>query len=294
MSITDTVKRSLAITLALSITTPALAKREPVVFAPTGKWVVSYDEDGCSMLHSYAAGDDKAVVIFRRYAPGSSFLLTLAGDPFRAKGRAKSATLRFGPDEDEIDLLFFSGKLGDNIPAMVFSQSTNGLSQPPEADETWPGKEAILARQRAIQSLEVSKAVRRPVRFELGSMEKPLAAFGKCIDDLVSNWGLDPETQKSLTRRPEAKRSPAKWDIEYPADMLLQGQPAIVNFRLMIDSSGAVQSCHIQRTTRLKEFDDAVCKSIMRRATFEPALDATGQPVASYYVSRVRFQIGDG
>jgi outer membrane biosynthesis protein TonB len=67
------------------------------------------------------------------------------------------------------------------------------------------------------------------------------------------------------------------------------GQGAIVNFRLLVDAAGSVTGCFIQQTTRLKEFDDAVCKSISRRAKFDPALDKDGKPILSYYNNTVRF-----
>jgi hypothetical protein len=73
--------------------------------------------------------------------------------------------------------------------------------------------------------------------------------------------------------------------------MLGIGQPAIVEFRLSIGADGVPLACHIQETTRPKEFDNAVCKSLMRRARFEPALDATGTAITSYYRNTVRFQI---
>lgn len=73
--------------------------------------------------------------------------------------------------------------------------------------------------------------------------------------------------------------------------MLMQGQPAIVEFRLSVGADGAPLSCHIQSTTRPKEFDEAVCGSLMKRARFSPALDAEAKPMTSYYRNTVRFQI---
>lgn len=73
--------------------------------------------------------------------------------------------------------------------------------------------------------------------------------------------------------------------------MLRQGKRAIVHFRLNVDAAGQPTACHIQQSTRPKAFDDAVCKAIMRNARFDPALDAEGQPVASYWLNSVVFHI---
>jgi len=73
--------------------------------------------------------------------------------------------------------------------------------------------------------------------------------------------------------------------------MLYAGQSAIVEFRMIVSDDGSPASCHIQSTTRPKEFDKAVCGSLMKRARFKPALDADGKPLASYYRNTVRFAI---
>jgi hypothetical protein len=73
--------------------------------------------------------------------------------------------------------------------------------------------------------------------------------------------------------------------------MLSAGQPAIVEFRLSVSADGVPTSCHIQLTTRPKEFDAAVCDSLMRRARFTPALDAEGKPLISYYLNTVKFAL---
>ena len=73
--------------------------------------------------------------------------------------------------------------------------------------------------------------------------------------------------------------------------MLRDGYEGIVNFRLLVDQAGKPTDCEVQRSTRPKEFDDAVCRAAMRRAEFEPALDAQGKPVPSYWIATVNFRI---
>jgi outer membrane biosynthesis protein TonB len=128
---------------------------------------------------------------------------------------------------------------------------------------------------------------------ETGSMRRPLAALDTCIDNLLISWGVDVEKHKTLSKQVKPLQSPDKWIVssDYPENMLSAGQPALVNFRLSIGPDGLPTACHIQAATRPKEFDNAVCKSVMRRARFSPALDATGQPLVSYYQSNVYFRL---
>ena len=116
-------------------------------------------------------------------------------------------------------------------------------------------------------------------------MAEPMDALRKCSWDTVKLWGLDVEQQKSLLRKPFPKDPHKPWfhSSDYPKMMAREGYEAIVNFRLIIDAAGKPRSCHIQTSTRPKEFDDAVCSGVMKRVRFNPALDTQGKPVESFY-----------
>ncbi|NML94723.1 hypothetical protein HHL27_13695 [Novosphingobium sp. TW-4] len=69
----------------------------------------------------------------------------------------------------------------------------------------------------------------------------------------------------------------------------MMGASAIVYFRLMVGPDGNPTGCHIQQATNSPEFTDFTCKLLMKRARFAPALDAAGNPTASYYTNSVRW-----
>jgi len=69
------------------------------------------------------------------------------------------------------------------------------------------------------------------------------------------------------------------------------GSQGIVNFRLTIGTDGVPTACHIQISTRPEGFEKAVCSGIMKRARFTPARDAKGDPLVSFYVNTVIFNI---
>lgn len=146
-------------------------------------------------------------------------------------------------------------------------------------------------REAAVRYLLIGKPLRIPVLLETGSLKKPFATLAECADAMVGSWGVDAEKHKSLSRTVQPSNYPGDWldTADYPSKMLEARQPALVNFRLIVGKDGVATACHIQSTTRPKEFDDTVCKAVMRRARFEPALDAEGQPILSYYRNVVRF-----
>jgi TonB family protein len=125
-------------------------------------------------------------------------------------------------------------------------------------------------------------------------MDKPMAALRKCTDELVEHWGLDAEAQRHLTRKAAPASDPGTWisSEEYPSNLLARGVQGLVQFRMIVNAEGHPTSCTIQQSTRPVEFDETVCRVLMRRARFDPALDAQGKPITSYWRSTVHFMIG--
>lgn len=288
----------------LSIALPTLcvaATPEPLVLKPSSAWQVDYAEERCRLAHQFGEGEQTVLLAMDRFGPSEYFRLTIAGKPAKTNVEKGEATVQFGPSEQEQRIQFVNGTLGEE-PALVFSSSAR--IAPPSAAELlaiknrknteWVVNQPISEdRQKAVRHLRVGTPLRKPVILETGSMRAPLAALDTCIENLLTSWGVDVERHKTLSRAATPFNSPDKWimSYDYPKGMLFSGQPALVNFRLSIGPDGMPTACHIQATTRPKEFDNAVCKSVMKRARFSPALDAQGQPLVSYYQNSVYFRL---
>jgi hypothetical protein len=248
-----------------------------------------------------ARGMGTVFAFFDKYGPDEGFRMTIIGKSIRINTPKADAWVRFGPVEKSQNLPFFKGNLGKDT-ALLFNSSariappsdTELIAIANKSDDEWIDLAPISQeRYDAVRELEIGKPLRQPIILETGPLRRPLETLDKCIDELISHWGIDVEKHRTLKRPPTPKKNPGQWIVssDYPRDMLAVGQPALVEFRLNVGVDGKPTACHIQATTRPKEFDDAVCKSLMRRAEFEPALDAQDNPIASYWRSRVRFQI---
>jgi hypothetical protein len=290
--------------IILALSMPSLASAAapaPLILKPSSKWQVDYAYERCRLARQFGEGKQTVFLMMDRFGPTDSFRLTISGHLVRTFVEKGDADIQFGPNEQKQQLAFLKGNLGDD-PALVFTRSAR--IAPPSATEALEMKkadddEAVVLlpisedRQKAVRHLRIGKPLRKPVMLEIGSMRGPLAALDTCIDNLLVSWGVDVEKHKTLSKQAKPLQSPGKWIVssDYPSNMLSAGQPALVNFRLNIGLDGAPTACHIQATTRPKEFDDAVCKSVMRRARFSPAFDAQGQPLASYYQNNVYFSL---
>ncbi len=292
---------ALIVASGVLVSQPLAAQKQALILKPSSKWIASYEDDSCRLLRQFGTENETVTAIFNSYGPGDNFRLVLAGKPFKIRQSSRPATLRFGPSEHEQEAEFLVGNLGKK-PAMLFSGSMR-IAAATEAEkvarensrpeENYAIAEISEERKAAVTHLAIGRPLRRPVKLELGSMGKPFAALSTCVDELLTHWGIDVEKHKTLSRPVHIIGDPGRWirSNDYPLDMIREGQPALVQFRLNVDHTGKTTACHIQQTTRPKEFDNAVCRALMKRSAFKPALDAEGQPIASYWRSTVRFQI---
>jgi Gram-negative bacterial TonB protein C-terminal len=280
---------------------PAQAKKEPITLKATSKWNVNYAEDRCRLARQFGDGDQAVVLFFDRFGPGDSFRLTFGGKPVKIFSPQNDVSLKFGPDEQEQTVPFFQGVLKGNMPALFGKSQMKVFAPIPEDEKLREQADVWLntvstpidpVRLSAIRYLSITKPLRQPLLLSTGSMRAPFAALNECINELITHWGIDIEKHKTLTRFATPLKSPGEWILssDYPLKMLDEGQPSIVEFRLDVGIDGKPTGCHIQLTTRPKEFDSAVCNALMRRARFLPALDTDGQPLPSYWQSTVRFQ----
>lgn len=287
--------------LGLGSQASAKSSSEPLRLKASSPWNVDYADDRCRLMRVFGGGDEKVFAIYDRYGPGEHFRTTIAGMPIKSATENGEASIQFGPGEGELRLPFYKGSLG-KLPALVFhSQARVAPPTPVEQsaiDSRKNNEEIELApvgpeRESAIKYMTIGKPLRRPIVLETGSMHKPLEALGKCIYNLTASWGIDVEKHKSLMRKATPVGSSSSWVVtgDYPTEMLRSAQAAIIEFRLSVGADGVPTACHIQSTTRPKKFDQAVCQSVMRRARFEPALDAAGSPITSYHQNTVHFQI---
>jgi hypothetical protein len=109
----------------------------------------------------------------------------------------------------------------------------------------------------------------------------------------MTHWSIDIEAHKTLTRRPvPIDMAAAASMIDYPPKMLRQNMPGLVHIRLAIDERGRITGCHIQMPLSDPVFEETSCADIQHAFEFEPALDKDGKPIASYWLTSVRFTLG--
>jgi TonB family protein len=293
------------LSLSLILLAPQAAANEaPLELEPSSSWNVHYADDYCRLARTFGTGDDALILFMDRFGPGDYFRMTLAGEITKAKKNGGEAAVRFGPPFAEHRLVFFSGWIDEKIPAWIFIADNRirplSLKEQKRTNAAFKAGlgaahvevSPITAEDEAATTyVEFGRPLRRPVRLMTGSLKAPFDALRSCLDNLITHWGLDPDRLKNQSKGVSPIGNPGKWltHSDYPSAMLSQGMPGIVNFRLIVDEKGVPASCHVQQSTNPEGFDKAVCNALMRRARFDPAVDASGNPMRSYYLNKVRF-----
>lgn len=286
---------------------PALAtdSGEPdphvVSIPPTSGWALDYAKESCRVGRFFGKGDQRTLLQLTQFEPNHHFLLTVAGGGFDGKPGNDKLTVQFGPHHAPQELDYQGAGIGEFEPGFIITSVGVRETEMPEMSMRESAQERIAtfepsdpitaADEAKVEWIAIGYRGKKRLILETRSMAELFAALKQCSEKLVSDWGIDLERHRARSRPPIPKASPARWVTakDYPTQMLAKGYQGLVNFRLMIDEEGQPTSCHIQQSASPEQFDTTVCRALMKRARFEPALDAAGEPMPSYYRTAVRF-----
>lgn len=279
-----------------------IGAEEPIGLKPSSKWVVDYADEKCRLLRWFGSGEEAAVLIFEQTSPSARFAMTAAGPQLKDFAKAGGIDLRFSDSQaKDKPVAAFAGTMAQRGPAVIITWMDFTVAQDAATQETdqvdpeggKPGLPEIDLQTADKVSYIEFRERRRAVRFEPGPMRDAIAALNTCTDNLVASWGLDPARLRSAksaliwtNRRAVVRRIVEK----YPAAAAAAGEQGIVSMRVMVDADGTMTSCHIDRLTDNEAIDSPVCRD-MKYARFRPAIDAQGQPMPSYYATKIIYMM---
>ena len=282
---------------ALSAAVSNASAKAPETLSPATPWHLDYSAKKCTAARVFGGGDQAVVLLLNQFGPGRGFYLSLGGKRFDRwpEGRLP---IRFGPDEPTQQADYYLGNFGKSEPALLLRRSQwigprKKDATPELTSEDLIERDSGADRLAAVQWFEFQH-LGSSVRLATGRLDKLFGELSRCGDDLVKSWGFDPATIRTLRKFPVPLSPPKSWlnSGDYPRAALWRGARAIVNVRLNVDATGKVTACDVQQATENgAEFPKVVCDALMKRAKFEPAIDASGKPVAVYWRNTVNFTL---
>jgi len=286
---------------AAAVSQASFAAEPVVVLEPSSAWHLDYAEQSCRLGRTFGDAENISAAFFTQHGPSGSFEMTLAGEPLQRFSSNRDVVTQFGPIGGEREIRLFKGDVDGVGPALIYS----GVSLEEKPDETEDDAEddtpevmtslpAIdIERAQGMDYIEVSQRNRR-VRFATGPLDKAFAALNACSEDLLAAWGLDVEQHRSLTRMvvlTNGGEIASRIQQDYPVKALRKGEQGIIRTLLLVDEKGEVNECKLASATDSETLSGQACRAL-EDAIFEPALDSRGQPMRSFYVTKIIYVLG--
>lgn len=291
----------LAAGAALVCAVPALASDDVLMMQPVSQWSLDNDGESCGLQRKFE-GDKKTFILEMRSYSGNlvelQFIVASADMSFPKGRNLSEGMVRFLPDDQAHAIAFAQGmRWGFGAQGISFNATLDLRHILDEVDRT-PAElkalnEALPERERAINGIELREVFRRDLRLETGSLGPAMAAMRTCVDGLLAEWGIDLELHKTLSRgavRQNFGELAAEVSKTYPASARFKKKNGLVRVRLTVSPAGRVASCHIQDEYGGEEFRTAACDIFLEKAEYSPALDAAGNPIASYDILSIYYQ----
>lgn len=262
---------------------------------------MDYADDSCRLIRSFADGEDVVTLALEQLHPGGPLHVTLVSDALARFKRQYTARFKFAPDAVQFESRYWHTELEDGRtyysigPVSIRAAAlAAGNAEQLQQLMTQPYRRSDeIEAARKVKSLTVTEGFNRDFELDLGPMVPPMEAMQACMDELLTHWGVDVERHRSMSRPVLPAENPQTWvtEADYPAAERRGRSAGANSVRLMLDAAGKPTSCHLQRRAGAEGFNEAACRILMEKGKFEPALDAAGQPMASYYVVNFQFQL---
>ena len=267
------------------------------------------------MIRTFSDGENELTLAMERIQPTTLTKFMLIGDGIRLYRRAETVGLAYLPDGGKRDAFLARSETGDgqqflimdgvnmgpDLAAMFGGPGGAGAPPPPAEGmpEFGPGTPVydteIEAEYAAgVRGVSLGEGLTEPVRIETGSLRNVVAVMQDCTYNLLDSWEINGAKHRSISRMvvPSEGTTLPQGTVGFEDFGKMAGGANQV--RLMIDENGAPTSCHIHSPSLDQSTNDAICAHLMRNARFEPALDADGQPMASYWINSPSFMFSFG
>jgi TonB family protein len=282
------IRRSLSAAALLLLSFSAAASaHEPIVLMPSSPWNVEHAPDSCVLARAFGPAAATVYLRLEQFEPGAQVEVSLVGSPLRSRKLVEHIQVAFGDGLRPITSTALFGESNEGKPALNFLLSLREAAGGDPANLA----ELTLAEVNALTELRFALLKdTRPLVLKTGKMNHAFPALKQCMDKLLTDWGINPDKLRSLSRRAEPL-NPGRWlrPEDYPKGAIHAGRSASVHFRVTVEQDGRVSKCSIQNATEGRDFARRTCSVISRRARFQPALDANGRPVSSFYANTVRW-----
>lgn len=269
----------------------AHAQDNATVFKPSTQWAVEFGDDYCRLARDFSDGTNTISLAMERIQPGNTVRLLLVGDAIKTFRGTTQLGYRYLPGGDNRIALPMRGVATNGQQFINFGDIFVGpapkIPAPGEAPSFPPPytRAAELTYAEGIEGLLLTDGLIAPIRIDTGSLKAPIEVVQNCADDLLKYWGLDAEAHKSMQKPVFPATDTTKWlpggTFGFEDFGKLAG--GANQFRVMVDAAGKPTACHVHWPSLEAGKNDTICKALVEKGAFTPALDGSGKAIASYW-----------
>lgn len=271
-----------------------------MVLEPTSAWNASYDAGVCRLSRMFGAAGQQHALVFEQAAPDARFNISVAGPGMTEVNGGLTLRLAFGPGGATSDQEIVKDA-NPEFGAVVFLKD---ITLNPAALAAAGASEGVgFAVSAAGVDTEAAKPLReitlaqggRTLVFRTGPLAAPFGVLNDCTSHILTTWGLDAEAHGSAQRKTrllDEQRAARAVQELYPLRALREARGGVVGLVMLVDQTGKPTECRITNDSGNRELNAVACEQLMQ-ARFDPALDASGKPMTSYWMTRVIYRIAN-
>lgn len=304
------IRFALGFAAAACMASAPLLAQEPRVFTQSGPWTADFGDDYCRLARTFSNGEDTISLAFERIAVVPKVTVLVVGDSIQMFRGAERIGFHFLPNNSPFEASFSRSETPDGQQLLMISDlnvwsmpQLNLAFEPSEENpETVPSappfpvappvgipgfEQAELDQAAQVTGILLRQGLTAPVQLNTGSLRAAFEVLQSCSYDLLQSWGLDAEKHRTMQRgaMPYPARLISNRTVPFQENSRLVGGNNQV--RIMVSSEGNPTSCHIHTPTLSERVNERICEQVMTNARFNPARDAEGQPMASYWTAPV-------
>lgn len=251
---------------------PAIA-RAADPWTPTGPWMFEIGTTECAMTRAFASGSSHLSVSLVRGVLGQSRIIVAMPPALHDQMGGQAAIS--APGLPVTSSRVMQGVMSDG--ARLIDAPLDGAALDP----------LLSARELKIEGGKTLLTV------PLDGGPAVAAAVGKCIDDHLRAWKIDPAEANNVVHPDPRVPKPAArtWitNDDYPREALRARQQGIVFMVFRIETDGSIKDCRMIQSAGSDALDTAACSMIRKRGRFIPMLDRDGHPAVSWMSTRFRW-----
>jgi len=267
---------------------PAAAQADP--------WELHTTPESCYLSRRISSGPRAMDVLIHSFGSASPYHVTVRGPGLPLlPDRAAVAQIGFGDQEPPADTFVLMGKAG-NGPVALFVAAPPGRGSIHMMGSRYYGTHTDARIWAGVdpagETLSLAMTGMDPLVLPLGPMESEYARLDDCAQTLENAWSSAASAGATPVDAPKLHDPiEVSWHMKYPEDLLLNRVSGLVELRMTVDAKGRARNCVVQLSTWGPRFGDASCAHLQQIARFDPAHDAQGNPVSSYFQTSAVFII---